>query len=156
MLQRTASHRLERSPSRTPTLDQHLFSIFLYIHLYIHRGYHKKYRKYASHRAANKEITSCIQFPFHALNSLSILFHVYVGSIFLRDIFGKEQLISEIYYDVTRLSRRRHVYRFMWCFLPRFCNPCYTAKKVKWTVQTRGKMALLLTQHDWVLWKGKA
>jgi hypothetical protein len=56
-------------------------------------------------KAAHKEITSCIQFPFHALNGLSILFHVYVGSIFLRDIFGKEQLSSEIYHDVTRMSK---------------------------------------------------
>jgi hypothetical protein len=78
--------------------------ISMFIHPHSHCGYHTKYRTHTSHKGAHKRITSCIQFPFRALNVLSVLFHVYVGSIFLRDIFGKEQLSSEIYHDVTRIS----------------------------------------------------
>jgi hypothetical protein len=36
------------------------------------------------------------------------------------------------------MSKWHHIYRFMWCFLPRFCNPCYVANKVKRTAQKRG------------------
>jgi hypothetical protein len=54
------------------------------------------------------------------VRSFSISCHVYAGSIFFRDIFGKEELSSKIN-EVVSCSQ--------------FYNPCYVANKVKRTEQ---------------------